>query len=456
MSTTPNVAAESSKPSQKPSHTLSTIDIVALIVGTILGAGIFKVPSMVAGQVPNEYLIIAVWLLGGAISLVGALCYAELASTFPHVGGEYHFLQRAFGLRLAFLYGWSRSIIIVTGSIAFLAITLGDYLSKIISLGDYSGTIWAMLVTFLLSLLNALGIREGKTTQNLLTLLEVGGVAAIIVTGFLVDAPAAGAAVAAPSVSSGTPSIGALSLAMVFVLLTYGGWNEAAYVSAEARDQKRGILKGLLLGLGLVTVLYLLVNLSYFHAFGAQNMGQSSALASDLFEKAYGRGSAVIFSAIVVFSCLNSINATIIFGSRSSYALGKDWQIFRWIGDWHHSGTPRKAIFLQCVIALMLILFAAFARQGFEAIVDFTAPVFWFFILMVSIALFVLRKRHPEFTRPYKVPFYPWLPMIFTLSSAWLLWSSLAYSGVGSLVGVGCLALGAIVLIFEGKKKSVS
>lgn len=431
---------------KNPKHTLSTIDIVSLIVGTVLGAGIFKVPSMVAGQIQSEYFIIAVWLVGGVISLVGALCYAELASTFPHVGGEYHFLERAFGKRLAFLYGWSRSVIIVTGSIAFLAITLGDYLTKIISLGEYSGTIWAIVVTLLLSGLNALGIREGKTTQNFLTLLEIGGVVAIIVTGFMVDpAPASAQAQAVTS----TPSVGALSLAMVFVLLTYGGWNEAAYVSAEARDPKRGILKGLLFGLGLVTLLYLFVNLSYLHAFGASGMGQSSALASDLFDKAYGRGSAIIFSAIVVFSCLNSINATIIFGSRSSFALGKDWKVFRWIGDWHESGTPRKAIFLQCVIALMLILFAAFARQGFESIVEFTTPVFWFFILMVSIAVFVLRIRHPELPRPYRVPFFPFLPMIFTLSSAWLLWSSLAYSGVGALVGVACLAVGFLVLLLE-------
>jgi APA family basic amino acid/polyamine antiporter len=438
---------------QNPKHTLSTIDIVSLIVGTVLGAGIFKVPSMVAGQIQSEYFIIAVWLVGGAVSLVGALCYAELASTFPHVGGEYHFLERAFGKRLAFLYGWSRSAIIVTGSIAFLAITLGDYLTKIISLGEYSGTIWAILVTVLLSGLNALGIREGKTTQNFLTLLEVGGVIAIIVTGFMIDSPPQVAQLASTTTSA-TPSVGALSLAMVFVLLTYGGWNEAAYVSSEARDPKRGILKGLLLGLSLVTLLYLLVNLSYLHAFGAEGMGKSSALASDLFDKAYGRGSAVIFSAIVVFSCLNSINATIIFGSRSSFALGQDWKVFRWIGDWHHSGTPRKAIFLQCLIAVMLILFAAFARQGFESIVEFTTPVFWFFILLVSISVFILRVRHPDIPRPYRVPFFPFLPIVFTLTSAWLLWSSLAYSGVGALVGVACLGVGGLVLLLEERMKS--
>jgi APA family basic amino acid/polyamine antiporter len=437
----------SSQTVKNPKHALSTVDIVSLIVGTVLGAGIFKVPSMVAGQATQDIAIISVWLVGGLISMIGALCYAELASAFPHVGGEYHFLQKAFGKHLAFLYGWSRSVIIVTGSIAFLAITLGDYMTKIFSLGMYSGTIWAVIVTLMLSLLNAVGIREGKTTQNLLTLFEIGGVIAIILAGFYVTPSPEAAQVAV--MDGGSTNFGAMSLAMIFVLLTYGGWNEAAYLSSEAKDQKRGILKGLLLGLAVVTSLYLLVNLAYLHAFGAVGMAKSSALASDLFDKAFGRSSALIFSGIVVFSCLNSINATIIFGSRSSFALGRDWKIFGWIGHWHDSGTPRRAIFLQCIIALALILFASFARQGFESIVEFTAPVFWFFIFMVSIAVFVLRKKYPDIDRPYKVPFYPWLPIVFTLTCAWLLWSSLAYSGMGALVGVVCLALGGVALIFE-------
>ena len=432
---------------KKPQHSLSTLDIISLIVGTVLGAGIFKVPSMVAAQAQSDIAILLVWAFGGLISVVGALCYAELASSFPHVGGEYHFLQRSFGRKIAFLYGWSRSTVIVTGSIAFLGITLGDYMSKILPLGDYSATIWAILVISTLSFLNAIGIREGKTTQNILTFIEVAGVVAIAVTGFLVDAPAA--TTVASTIGSNTSNLGALSLAMVFVLLTYGGWNEAAYVSSEARDQKHGILKGLLFGLGLVTLLYLLVNLAYLHAFGPEAMGKSSALASDLFDRAYGRESAIIFSAIVVFSCLNSINATIIFGSRSSYALGRDWTIFKWVGEWHSSGSPRKAIFMQAMIAILLVIFASFARQGFDAIVEFTAPVFWLFILLVGISIFILRYKYPEIERPYSVPLYPILPLIFCASSAWLLWSSLAYSGVGALVGVACLALGGIALLFE-------
>jgi amino acid transporter len=434
-------------PSASPKRSLKTFDIAALIIGTILGAGIFRVPSMVAGQLNNEYFIIGAWLLGGLISIIGALCYAELATTYPSVGGEYHFLQRAYGRRLAFLYGWARSIVIVTGSLGILGITLGDYMTKIIPLGAYSSTIWAMLVIIVLSVLNAIGIKEGKTAQNILTIFEVLGVVGIIVTGFLVQ----GAAPQEIQTSTSQPSFGAASLAIIFVLLTYGGWNEAAYVSAEAVDQRRGILKALVLGIGIVTLLYVLVNLSLIHAFGASKMGQSNALASDLFDLAYGHQSAVLFSAIVVFSCLNSINATIIFGSRSSFALGQDWKMFSWIGQWDESGSPRKAIFLQCLIALVLVFGASFARESFESVVEFTAPVFWFFILLIGISLFILRKQNPNQEIPCPVPFYPILPIIFILTVAWLLWSSLAYSGWGALVGVACLGVGAVILLFESK-----
>ncbi len=432
--------------SSTPKRSLTTIDIISLIVGTILGAGIFRVPSMVASQLPNELAIMGTWLLGGVISVIGALCCAELATAYPNVGGEYYFLQKAYGKRLAFLYGWARAIVIVTGSLGILGITLGDYMSHIVSLGEHSSTIWALLVVVLLSILNAIGIKEGKTAQNYLTVLEVLGVLAIILTGFLIESP-----VIVEEVKNTPTSFGGASLALVFVLLTYGGWNEAAYVSAEAVDQRRGIRKALLLGIGSVTILYILVNLALIHAFGVQAMGKSSAIASDLFDLAYGHHSALIFSAIVVFSCLNSINATIIFGSRSSFALGQDWRVFSWVGDWHESGTPRKAIALQCVIACLLIFGASFARQSFESIVEFTAPVFWFFILLIGISLFILRIKNPTQDIPSPVPFFPALPILFILTVVWLLWSSLAYSGWGALVGVGCLGVGALILFLEAR-----
>ena len=433
----------------QPKPLLRTFDIISLIVGTVVGAGIFKAPALVASQLDSNWGILGLWALGGFISLLGALCYAELATAFADVGGEYHFLQMAFGRSLAFLYAWARSTVIITGSIAFLGITLGDYLTPILPLGPHSATWWAVIATVLLSLLNALGIRQAKTAQNLFLVVEIAAILAIVVAGVFAHGrvPADGAVVAAGA-TNGAMS-GRLGLAMVFVLLTYGGWNEAAYISAEARDTRRGVLRGLLLGLGAVTGLYLVVNTAYLLGLGRAGVAASSTPAADLFNLAFGTHSSVLLSAIVAFSCMKSINATIFFGARSCYALGRDWRIFGWLGEWHACGAPRRAIALQGVIALALIFLAVLTRNGFAAIVEFTAPVFWFFIFMVSVSLFVLRRRYPNRPRSFRVPLYPLTPALFSLTALWLLWSSLSYTGYGALVGVAFVAAGLLPIAIE-------
>ncbi|MCX7057395.1 MAG: amino acid permease [Proteobacteria bacterium] len=231
----------------QPKPLLRTFEIISLIVGTVVGAGIFKAPALVASQIHTDTGLLVLWAFGGCVSLLGALCYAELATTFPNVGGEYHFLREAYGREVGFLYAWARSTVIVTGSIAMLAITLGDYMTPILQLGPYSSSCWAVIVTLLLSLLNALGIREAKTAQNLFMAVELVAILGIVAAGvFAHGAPAPVAAAA--TITHEAPFSGRLGLAMVFVLLTYGGWNEAAYVSAEARDTRRGVVRGLLLG----------------------------------------------------------------------------------------------------------------------------------------------------------------------------------------------------------------
>jgi amino acid transporter len=325
-----------------------------------------------------------------------------------------------------------------------LAITLGDYMSTLVKLGAYSNYLWAALSIVLLSVINLVGIQQGKWTQNVLTLLEVAGVMAIVYAGFSKSE----ALTWAQLLENQSPASN-YGLAMVFVLLTFGGWNEAAYLSAEVKDEKRGVVKALVWGLGLVTFLYLLANLAYFSTLGLQGMASSSAVASEVFMKAYGRESAMVFSGIVVFSCLNSLNATIIFGARSAFALGQDFRSFAWLGRWHASGNPRNSLILQMVLALAVVGLAILTRQGFEAVVEFTAPVFWTFILLVGVAVLVLRRRHPDMVRPFKVPLYPVLPVLFILVTAWMLWSSLMYTGAGAWVGVAVLACGLIPLAWE-------
>src|SRR5688572_27043609 len=308
----------------QPRATLGVSDAVAIIVGLIVGAGIFGTPSIVAGAVGSEAMIVAVWIAGGVFAIIGALCYAELATAFPSAGGEYHFLQRAFGRSLAFLYGWARMTVIVAGSIAVFGYLFGDYMSRIVNLGPYSSAMWAAIVVGVLTIVNYLGIREGKATQNLFTVLEVSGLVLIIVAGLaLAPAPAAPAAAA----SSGGPwYMGAgLATAMLFVLFTYGGWNDAAYISAEVRDRERNMVRALLIAIGLITLLYVLVNLAYLKGLGYHAMARSDAVAADLLKAVWGPTGEKVIAFMIAIAALTSVNGSIIVGARGNYALGRDW-----------------------------------------------------------------------------------------------------------------------------------
>jgi basic amino acid/polyamine antiporter, APA family len=438
-----------------PRQTLTLFDAVTMIVGLIVGAGIFGTPSIVAGAVESERLLFVVWIVGGIFSIIGALCYAELATAFPSAGGEYHFLQRAFGRSLAFLYGWARMTVIVAGSIAVFAYLFGDYMSRIVNLGAYSSAIWAALVVGALTIVNYLGIREGKATQNVFTVLEVSGLVLIIVAGLaLAPEPAAPAAAAGAGAASGQPwYIGAgIGSAMVFVLFTYGGWNDAAYISAEVRDRERNIVRALLFAITLVTLLYVLVNFAYLKGLGYHAMTRSDAVAADLLKAVWGSGGEKLISFMIAIAALTSVNGSMIVGARSNYALGRDWPVLAPLGRWDEaSGSPRNAIIAQGVIALALVAFGAIQNAGFKGLVEYSLPVFWGFFLLVGVALFVLRAREPDAPRPFRVPGYPVVPAIFVLMCGYLLYSSLMYHRTHALVGLGVLAVGAVVMIVSRK-----
>ena len=423
-----------------PVPLLGMREAIAITVGIVIGAGIFKAPSLVAGASGGPGTMLLAWALGGAISVVGALCYGELASAYPGPGGDYRYLVRAFGGRVGFLYGWARLAIVQTGSIALLAYVFGDYLASVLPGGSAT---YAALAVAGLTALNWLGLRAGTTTQNWLTLLEVLGLVVVIVAGlFLAPALPADTAVAAPASGEG-----ALGLVLVFVLLTYGGWNEAVYVSAELRDAPRRMWRVLVIGLGLVTLLYLLVNLAYLRGLGLAGMAGSDAVAADLMRRVAGPAGAALIAGVVAVAALTSANATIFTGARSAYALGRDVPALGWLGRWDGKrATPGNALLVQGVASLLLVAAGAVARDGFRLAVEYTAPVFWLFFLGVGVALFRLRAREPDVPRPFRVPLYPVLPLLFCLTNAWLLWSSLAYTGRGALVGVAVLGLGALLL----------
>jgi len=409
-----------------PRPVLSVFDGAMIVVGIVIGAGIFRTPSMVAGVTGSVDWMLIAWVLGGALSLIGALCYAELASAFPNAGGDYHFLTRAYGRDISFFFAWARVAVITTGSIALLAFVFGDYMSRVVSLGPNSSAIYAAMTVLLLTALNVIGLRESSRAQNILTILEVAGLLLVIVAGLIATAPVtATAAAAAPN--PGVPPL--FGLAMVFVLLTYGGWNEGAYISAEVKGGPRAIVRTLVIAIIVITLVYVGFVLAVLNGLGFAGMQASKAVGADVMQAAFGPFGAQLIGAIVGIATLTSINATMIVGARTNYALGRDWPqlglMSRWQGD---KNVPLIAFLVQGAIALALIGFGALQKDGFATMVEFTAPVFWFFFLLTGVALFVLRFREPAISRPFKVPLYPILPVIFVATCAYLFYSSVAYA----------------------------
>ncbi len=435
-----------------PRRVLSTLDGVTLVVGLVLGAGIFRAPQVVAAGSSSDTTFLALWVLGGLVSLVGAVCYAELAAAYPNAGGEYHFLTRAFGRPAGFLCAWSRMAVIQTGSLAFLAFLAGDYTAAL--LGEAS-PVWvpaavATAVVVGLTAINLVGLRQGTGAQYALTALEVLGLCAIMLAGFL--GPAAAPSPVEPAgASGGGPGLG---LAIVFVLLTFGGWSEAAYLSAELRDRRRGVVRTLVWGLGILTLLYVFANAAYLRALGHAGVAASEAVGADVMRQAAGDVGAALVSVIVIVAALSSANATMITGARSNYALGRDIPLFGFLGGWHEEGsTPKAAFLLQGAVALTLVGFGALARSGFEAMVAYTAPVFWMILLGTGASVIVLRRRDPGAERPFRVPLYPLTPLLFCGIAGYMLYSSVAYAGRGAFLGLAVMFAGLPLLAFARRRQ---
>jgi basic amino acid/polyamine antiporter, APA family len=415
------------------------VDAITLIVGIVIGVGIFRAPSTVAASAPGEGSLVGVWLAGGLVSLAGAMCYAELASTYPHAGGDYHFLQRAMGRPAAFLFAWARLTVIPTGSVAMLGFAFGDYAAAALGTPAASTPLAGGMVAGLTAV-NVLGLHVARGVQRVLTAALVLGLVAVIVAGILLPA--------APAAAAGPPRAG-LGLAMVFVLLAYGGWNEAAYVSTELRGGPRAIAVALVTSLLIVTALYVLANVAYVRALGLEGVRGSTAVAADVLSRGVGAAGARTIAVVVAAAAVTSANATLLMGSRLVWAFGRDFPVFEPLGRWStRAGSPVNAVAVQGGLALALVGVGAASRAGFEAMVAYVAPVFWLFFLLTGISLFVLRVRDPWRPRPFRVPLYPLTPLVFCAACAFLLWSSVVHAGRGAVLGLAVLAAGLVPLWF--------
>jgi amino acid transporter len=432
-----------------PRETLSLADGLVMVVGMVVGIGVFATPSLVAQFSGSSFNYLALWLVGGFLTLVGALCYAEIATAHPHAGGEYHFLSRAYGRGVALMFAWARCTVIQTGAIALVAFVYGDYAQSIVPLGTYGPAIHAAIIIAVFTGINMAGTAQGKLAQKIFTSMDIVALLTLIVAGIVV-ALSGTAAVAAPAATGGGPTLP--GLAMVFVLLTYGGWNEAAYISAELRDGKRNIVRVLVLSIVAVTLLYFLVAWTYLYVLGFDGVKNSSTIAADVMRTAFGPAGATVIAIFVCGAAISTLNATIFTGARVYYALGRDLPGLKFFGIWDARGeNPANAFALQGVIALGLVVLGAFTRDGFKTMVEYTSPVFWFFMILVGISLFIFRRREPDRILGYRVPLYPVTPIIFVLTCIYLLYSSLEYTGIGALVGVGVLVAGTPLLLLSRK-----
>jgi amino acid transporter len=431
----------------RPGRSLTTLDAAVMVVGLVLGVGIFRAPQLVAANSPTLAAFFLLWVLGGLLSFIGALCYAELATTYPDSGGEYHFVSRALGPGVGFLFAWARLTVLQTGSVALLAYVFADYAAPLFGWGGGATPWLAAGAVVALTALNVLGLRPSRFAQYALTAVEVLGLL-VVVSAILLLPGRAGPVAPQPH-----PASANLAMGMVFVLLTYGGWSEAAYLSAEIRDQRRGIGRALFAGIAIITALYLMANAAYAAGLGLAGISRSSMVAADLMRSAAGPAGAALVSGIVMVSALSSANACIITGARSNFAVGRACGWLSFLAAWpERQATPTNGVLVQGALALVLVAFGALFRSGFEAMVAYTAPVFWLILLSTGISLFVLRRREGAVPRPFRVPLYPVTPALFCAASAFMLYASIAYAGPGAALGLLVMTV-AIPIFVLGRSR---
>jgi amino acid transporter len=407
-----------------PKRHVSTPYLVMVAVAMVVGAGIFKSPAYVAGGTGSFEWMAVAWILGGALTLIAALCYAEMSTTFPDAGGDYHFLKLAYGRQVAFLFAWARFAVINTGSIAMLGFVLGDYANDAFSLGANGPAIYALTAICALTVFNLRSLYSGATADYSLTGLEVTGLLIMFSAGvWLVIQGAPPQTVDPPAAAP--PDFG---LAIVFVLLAFGGWSEIATMSAEVKDRRRGMVKALVISVAVITALYVMVNWAFWRGLGIQGLAASSAPAADLMRYAFGSNSAFVIAVAIAIATITSINATIIVGARTTYAATHDFPALRAVGQWDGvRGIPTRAILFQSAIAVLLVGMGAASRDGFSTLVDYSSPVFWLFMCLSAAAVIVLRFKYPQAERPYRAPLYPLTPLLFLASALFVLWSSTNY-----------------------------
>ncbi len=455
-----------------PQASLSLWDAVSIIVGIVVGVSIFKVPGLIFANVSSPLEGLVAWRLGAVVAVCGALTYAELATLHRKTGGEYVYLSRAYWPWLGFLFGWAQLTGVFSGSIGTMAYVFADYAIVLFDWEASAGVGLTLFSVLLLTTLHILGVKTSTTVQNVLTLSKLIGLAMLLAVGLLAGSN--------ESLTTEMPAGGGgFGLAMVFILYAYGGWNDAAMVSVEIHDSKRNVPKSLLIGIGLISCIYLLVNFAYLRGLGFAAIRESGTPATDvianskLLSPTIRGWSVQAIAVLVMLSALGAVHGLIFTGSRLYAALGSDHGLFEKLGHWHPKlGSPVWSLIVQAALTSLLIVtvgtetgrrcvdavVTTVGRDpvpwenfggGFDTLLAATAPVFWSFFLLSGTTVFVFRIRQPEADRPFRTPLYPVVPLVFMLSCVYMIYSSVSYAGDLALLALIPLAAGVPIYLLS-------
>jgi Amino acid transporters len=426
---------------------LTLYGLIMVAIGSCIGSGIFVTPSQIAGLIPYPLLILAVWAIGGVITLTGALTFGELGSIFPQAGGIYVFLKEAYGGWLGFLYGWAYLLIITSGSIAVLSLAFSYYLSFFIPMNDSWKIITSIIAISVLTTLNVLRAKYGEMFSNIFTGLKILGIVIIICVGIIYGKSDISFKALSLS-SSGNSSLSGFGVALVGVLFSYGGWQHASFLAGETKNPSRNVPVAMITGAIVVTIIYLLVNISYMLLLPISAITSSEKVAAEAVSTILPFGGKLV-AAIIAVSTLGTIGIYTLSAPRIYYAMAEDGLFFKNIAKVHPVfKTPINAIIVQSIWAIVLLLF----WRTFENLITYTVSVEWIFFTLAAAGIFIFRKKLKNIERPYKTFGYPITPIIFICICTWFVLNIMISKPLHMGLGIACVLLGLPVYFFFRKK----
>ena len=447
--------------SVKLKRQLGLFDSSMMVIGIVIGSGIFMTTGLMAEALPSASLILLAWILGGLQMLAGALTYAELGAAMPKAGGQYVYLREAYGPLPGFLFGWVAFVAYISGTNAAIAVAIAEHLgsfypslsthNSIIGIGSFSisgGQIFALSLIVVLSLINYLGIVFGKWVQNIFTVLKIGSILLFALAGLFISTGNHLDLSLNPTDMSIGSILTGMGIALVAVNWTVGGWEYVTFAAGEIKNPKKNLPLALIIGTIIILVLYFLINIAYLKVLPMDTLIGEIKVGEMAAKTLYGPGIAGVFTLVIIVSMFGALNGNILVGSRVYYAMAKDHLFFSSAANVHPKfKTPGNAIIIQGFWAAILTLTGTF--EELITLVVFVNFMMW---IAASSTVFVLRKKQPNLERPYKVWGYPYVPAFFIIFSSVIMVNTFFESPEQSLMGLGLTLLGIPAYLYWKKK----